>query len=99
MDLIVWVPERDVVFTGDLLFNGAYPVSLDADMIAWRSCSTASPATIGARASFRDTARLRAQDGSGSVRSIRPSARPCRKNGAGGRLGRRSRAPLSPVRA
>ena len=36
-DVIVRVPQRDVVFAGDLLFNNAYPVSLDADMIAWRS--------------------------------------------------------------
>lgn len=36
-DLIVREPERDVVFTGDLLFNRAYPVCVDADMIAWRS--------------------------------------------------------------
>jgi glyoxylase-like metal-dependent hydrolase (beta-lactamase superfamily II) len=35
-DLIVRVPERDVVFTGDLLFNRSYPVSIDADMMAWR---------------------------------------------------------------
>ena len=35
-DLIVRVPERDIVFTGDLLFNGAYPVTIDADMIGWR---------------------------------------------------------------
>jgi glyoxylase-like metal-dependent hydrolase (beta-lactamase superfamily II) len=35
-DLIVRVPERDVVFTGDLLFNRAYPVNIDADMVAWR---------------------------------------------------------------
>jgi glyoxylase-like metal-dependent hydrolase (beta-lactamase superfamily II) len=36
-DVIVRVPERYIVFAGDLLFNNAYPVSLDADMIAWRS--------------------------------------------------------------
>jgi glyoxylase-like metal-dependent hydrolase (beta-lactamase superfamily II) len=36
-DLIVRVPERDFVFAGDLLFNRSYPVSLDADMIAWRA--------------------------------------------------------------
>ena len=36
-DLVVRVPERDVVFTGDLLFNAAYPVTPDADMRAWRS--------------------------------------------------------------
>lgn len=35
-DLIVRVPERDVVFAGDLLFNGSYPVAVDADMVAWR---------------------------------------------------------------
>ena len=35
-DLIIRVPERDVVFTGDLLFNHSYPVSVDADMLAWR---------------------------------------------------------------
>jgi cyclase len=35
-DLIIRVPERDVVFTGDLLFRRAYPVSVDADMAAWR---------------------------------------------------------------
>lgn len=35
-DLIIRVPERDVVYTGDLLFNKEYPVTLDADMGAWR---------------------------------------------------------------
>ena len=35
-DLLIRVPERDVVFAGDLLFYRAYPVSVDADMIAWR---------------------------------------------------------------
>jgi glyoxylase-like metal-dependent hydrolase (beta-lactamase superfamily II) len=35
-DVIVRVPERDVVFAGDLLFNGMYPVCIDADMVAWR---------------------------------------------------------------
>jgi glyoxylase-like metal-dependent hydrolase (beta-lactamase superfamily II) len=35
-DLIVRVPEHDVVFAGDLLFNRRFPVALDADMIAWR---------------------------------------------------------------
>lgn len=35
-DLIIRVPEHDVVFTGDLLFNRSYPVAIDADMIAWR---------------------------------------------------------------
>ena len=35
-DLLIHVPERDVVFAGDLLFYRAYPVSVDADMTAWR---------------------------------------------------------------
>ncbi len=35
-DIIVRVPERDVVFAGDLLFNRWYPVSIDANMGAWR---------------------------------------------------------------
>jgi glyoxylase-like metal-dependent hydrolase (beta-lactamase superfamily II) len=34
-DLIIRVPEHDLVFTGDLLFNQSYPVFLDADMISW----------------------------------------------------------------
>jgi cyclase len=35
-DLIIRVPEREVVFTGDLLFYRAYPVSVSADLVAWR---------------------------------------------------------------
>lgn len=35
-DLIIRIPERDIVFTGDLLFYQQYPVSIDADMISWR---------------------------------------------------------------
>jgi cyclase len=35
-DLIIRVPERGIVFTGDLLFNHAYGVAIDADMLAWR---------------------------------------------------------------
>jgi glyoxylase-like metal-dependent hydrolase (beta-lactamase superfamily II) len=35
-DLIIRVPERDVVFAGDLLFYRKYPVSIDADMRAQR---------------------------------------------------------------
>jgi len=35
-DLLIQVPERDVVFAGDLLFYRSYPVSVDADMRAWR---------------------------------------------------------------
>ena len=35
-DLIVRIPERDIVFTGDLLFYRQYPISIDADMISWR---------------------------------------------------------------
>jgi glyoxylase-like metal-dependent hydrolase (beta-lactamase superfamily II) len=35
-DLIVRVPQRDLVFTGDLLFEKSYPVAFDCDMISWR---------------------------------------------------------------
>jgi cyclase len=35
-DLILRIPDRDIVFTGDLLFYREYPVAFDADMIAWR---------------------------------------------------------------
>jgi len=35
-DLIIRIPDRDIVFTGDLLFYGAYPVAFDADMMACR---------------------------------------------------------------
>ena len=35
-DLLVSCPERDLIFTGDLLFYRSYPVSIDADMVAWR---------------------------------------------------------------
>src|ERR1700684_2256695 len=35
-DLIIRIPDRDAVFTGDLLFYRSYPVAFDADMIAWR---------------------------------------------------------------
>ena len=30
------MPDRDIAFVGDLLFVKAYPVSIDADMLAWR---------------------------------------------------------------
>ena len=35
-DLIIRIPDRDIVFTGDLLFYRYYPVAFDADMRAWR---------------------------------------------------------------
>ena len=35
-DLVVRVPQRNVVFTGDLLFNGWYPATFDANLGAWR---------------------------------------------------------------
>jgi cyclase len=35
-DLLIQVPERNVVFAGDLLFYRSYPVSVDANMLAWR---------------------------------------------------------------
>jgi cyclase len=35
-DLIVRVPQRNVVFTGDLLFIGLYPATIDANLSGWR---------------------------------------------------------------
>lgn len=35
-DLIVRVPQRNIVFTGDLLFNGMYPATSDANLSNWR---------------------------------------------------------------
>jgi glyoxylase-like metal-dependent hydrolase (beta-lactamase superfamily II) len=35
-DLVVRVPQRDIVFTGDLLFEKSYPVAFDCDMASWR---------------------------------------------------------------
>jgi glyoxylase-like metal-dependent hydrolase (beta-lactamase superfamily II) len=36
-DLIVRLPAQNIVFTGDLLFNGSYPVTFDADMLGYRA--------------------------------------------------------------
>lgn len=35
-DILVRIPQRDIVFTGDLLFEKSYPVTFDADMLSWR---------------------------------------------------------------
>jgi glyoxylase-like metal-dependent hydrolase (beta-lactamase superfamily II) len=35
-DLIVRVPQRNIVFTGDLLFNRMYPATFDANLSGWR---------------------------------------------------------------
>ncbi len=35
-DLIVRVPQRNIVFTGDLLFSGWYPATFDANLSGWR---------------------------------------------------------------
>ena len=36
-DLTIAVPDRGVVFMGDLLFVREYPVSVDADMVRWQA--------------------------------------------------------------
>lgn len=36
-DVIVRIPEQKIVFTGDLLFSGWYPVAFDATISGWRS--------------------------------------------------------------
>ncbi len=35
-DIVVRLPQHDIVFTGDLLFEKSYPVAFDADMLSWR---------------------------------------------------------------
>jgi glyoxylase-like metal-dependent hydrolase (beta-lactamase superfamily II) len=35
-DLIVRVPQRNIVFAGDLLFSGWYPATFDANLGGWR---------------------------------------------------------------
>lgn len=35
-DIVVRIPEQNITLCGDLLFNGSYPVSFDADLPAWR---------------------------------------------------------------
>ncbi len=35
-DLILRVPEQNIVYTGDLLFNAFYPVTFDASITPWR---------------------------------------------------------------
>src|SRR5437899_10265100 len=48
-DVIARVPDQNIVFTGDLLFNAWYPVTFDASISAWR-------ATLGKFAAFdKDT--------------------------------------------
>lgn len=36
-DIVIRVPDQSVVFAGDLLFNGFYPATFEADMTAWRA--------------------------------------------------------------
>jgi glyoxylase-like metal-dependent hydrolase (beta-lactamase superfamily II) len=36
-DLVVRVPEQNITFTGDLLFNAWYPVTFDAEISKWRA--------------------------------------------------------------
>ena len=48
-DVVVRVPEREVLFVGDLLFHREYPVCIDADMLAWRKVlepMAAEPASV-----------------------------------------------------
>ncbi len=34
-DLVVHVPQCEIVFTGDLLFEKSYPVAFDSDMLSY----------------------------------------------------------------
>ncbi len=71
-DLIVRVPEQNVVYTGDLLFSGWYPVALDekATISGWR-------ATLAKFAAFdKDTifvpghGQICGQEGIASIREV-----------------------------
>ena len=69
-DLIVRVPEQNVVYTGDLLFNGWYPVTIDANISGWR-------ATLAKFASFdKDTlfvpghGQVCGQEGIATIREV-----------------------------
>jgi cyclase len=69
-DVIVRVPEQNIVFTGDLLFNAWYPVTFDATISGWR-------ATLGKFAAFdKETlfvpghGQLCGQEGIASTRSV-----------------------------
>jgi len=46
-DLTVLVPDRGVMFVGDLLFYRSYPIAIDANMRAWRSTLERVLATNG----------------------------------------------------
>lgn len=35
-DLIIRVPQQNIIYTGDLLFNGMYPATMDANLSNWR---------------------------------------------------------------
>ena len=69
-DIMVRVPEQNIVFTGDLLFNGWYPVAFDANISGWR-------ATLQKFASFsKDTlfvpghGQLCGQEGVANLRAV-----------------------------
>lgn len=71
-DIVVRVPDRNIVFTGDLLFQGKYPVCFDqkATISGWR-------ATLKKFAAFdRDTlfvpghGQICGQDGIASIREV-----------------------------
>ncbi|NJD61325.1 MAG: MBL fold metallo-hydrolase [Deltaproteobacteria bacterium] len=69
-DLIIRVPDRNIVFTGDLLFSSMYPVTFDGDVGGWRR-------TLGTFAGFgKDTlfvpghGKLCGQEGIALLRDI-----------------------------
>lgn len=69
-DLIVRVPDQNIVYTGDLLFNGWYPVAIDANISGWR-------ATLAKFAAFdKDTlfvpghGQLCGQEGIATIREV-----------------------------
>ncbi len=48
-DSIVWIPDREVVFTGDLLFNGGTPFALMGSVSGWIEVLETVLRPLGAR--------------------------------------------------
>jgi cyclase len=52
-DSIIHIPERSVVFTGDLLFNGGTPFALQGSVSGWIEVLPATARSAGPRSSTR----------------------------------------------
>ena len=84
-DIVIRVPDQNIIFTGDLLFNGWYPATFDGEMSPWL-------ATLGKFAAFGKDAlfvpghgQVCSQEGVASERAVfehlREHARKCHQAG------------------